>query len=204
MPSAAPVYLRFASGLIDGAILAGAEVLVRGLSRREPPASPRMQLQRLLLAGCYFVGTVGLVGRTAGQALSGLRVVGATTGRRPGWRASLLWWAVRQPPEILLLPLSTSSRVRGTTAVLRSMEPEVDQLRRRFSHDHPRLEEAIAELYQSRGVDLWRGYWQLLVVGGLAAAYTWTVTVGVLLRPDHRALYDRLAGVVLVHDDDHP
>ena len=195
----APVPLRLASSLVDTAVLAGAEAaLRRALLRRTLVPSPRAQLQRLLLAGCYFVGAVGLVGRTGGQALFGLRVVDSVSGGRPGWRASLLWWAVRQPPEILLLPLSTSSRLRETTRKLREVQPEVDELRRRSRRDRPRLDEAIMELYRSRGVDPWRGYRPLLVAGVVAAAYGWTLTAGTLIRSDHRGLHDRLAGVLVV------
>ncbi len=78
------------------------------------------------------------------------------------------------------------------------MEPEVDELRRRFGHDRPRLYDAIYELYGSRGVDPLRGYRPLLVAGVMAAAYNWTVTAGMFLRLDRRALNDRLAGVVVV------
>jgi uncharacterized RDD family membrane protein YckC len=190
-----------ASGLVDVAILAGAEVLLhRVLLRRTPTPSPWTQLQRLLVAGCYFVGAVGLAGRTGGQALFGLRVVDAVTGGRPAWRASLLWWAVRQPPEICLLPLSTSSRLRDTTTKLREVQPEVDELRRRFGRDRRCLDEAIMKLYQSRGVDPWRGYKPLLVGGVVAAAYGWTITAGTLIRSDRRGLHDRLAGVLVVRE----
>ncbi len=198
MRSAAPAPLRLVTNLVDTAILAGAEALIRrGLPRRDAGASSRTQLQRLLLAGCYFVGAVGLAGRTGGQALFGVRVVDAATGQRPGWRAALLWWAVRQPPEVLL-SLSISSRVRDTTTMLRDVEPEVDELRRRFGHDRPRLNGAIMELYESRGVDPWRGYRPLLLAGVVAAAYSCTITAGTVLRPDHRGVHDRLAGVVVV------
>ena len=201
MRPAAPAALRVASGLVDAAILAGADALLhRGLLRRTPTPPPWTQLQRLLVAGCYFVGAVGLTGRTGGQALFGLRVVDAVTGGRPAWSASLLWWAIRQPPEIFLLPLSTSSRLRDTTTKLREVQPEVDELRRRFGRDRRRLDEAIMELYQSRGVDPWRGYSPLLLAGVVAAAYDWTITAGSLIRSDRRGLHDRLAGVRVVRD----
>lgn len=201
MHPAAPAPLRVASGLVDAAILAGADVLLhRGLLRRAPSSSPWTQLQRLLVAGCYFVGAVGLAGRTGGQALFGLRVVDAVTGGRPAWRASLLWWAVRQPPEILGLPISASPRLRDTTTKLREVQPEVDELRRRFGRDRRCLDEAIMELHQSRGVDPWRGYVPLLLAGVVAAACGWTITAGTLIRSDRRGLHDRLAGVVVVRE----
>ncbi len=79
------------------------------------------------------------------------------------------------------------------------LEPEVDELRRRLGHDPPRLYEAIMELHKARGVDPWWGSAPLRVAAA-AAVYGWTITAGMVLRPDHRALYDRLAGVVLVRD----
>ncbi len=81
----------------------------------------------------------------------------------------------------------------------RGLEPEVDELRRRLGHDPARLYEAIMELHKASGVDPWWGSAPLLVAG-VAAPYGWTITAGMLLRPDHRTLYDRLAGVVLVRD----
>ena len=96
--------------------------------------------------------------------------------------------------------LAASSRVRDTTTKLRAVDPEVDELRRRFRHDRPRLDEAIMELYRSRGVDPWRGYRPLLVAGVVAAAYGWTIAAGALIRSDRRGLHDRLAGVVVVRD----
>jgi uncharacterized RDD family membrane protein YckC len=200
MGSAASAPLRLASGLVDIAILAGAETLLRrGVGRHVTSPTPRTQLERLLLAGCYFVGTLRVAGRTGGQALLGLRVVDELTGERPGWRGSLLWWALRQPPEVLLLPLSSSSTVNDTTAKLRELQPDVDELRRRHWGDRSTLNDAIMHLYQSRGVDLWRGYRPLLVSGVVAAAYSSTITAGILMRPDRRGIHDRLAGVTVVH-----
>jgi uncharacterized RDD family membrane protein YckC len=200
MRSAASAPLRLASGLVDTAILAGAETLLRrGVGGHVTSPTPRKQLERLLLAGCYFVGTLRVAGRTGGQALLGLRVVDAVTGERPGWRGSLLWWALRQPPEVLLLPLSSSSTVNDTTAKLRELQPDVDKLRRRHWGDRSTLNDAIMHLYQSRGVDLWRGYRPLLVSGVVAAAYSSTITAGILMRPDRRGIHDRLAGVTVAH-----
>jgi uncharacterized RDD family membrane protein YckC len=196
-PASAP--LRLASGLVDATILACAEILLRrGVGRAVASSALRTQLQRLLLAGCYFVGALRLAGRTGGQALLGLRVVDEVTGERPGWRGSLLWWAVRQPPEILLVPLSTSSRLEDTTRKLREVQPEVDELRRRYRGDRSTLNDAIMRLYGSRGVDLWRGYGPLFVAGAVAAAYGSTMGAGILVRPDRRGLHDRLAGVSVV------
>ena len=114
MRSAASAPLRFASGLVDTAIIGCAEFLLRrGRGRPIASSSRRIHLERLLLAGCYFVGALRLKGRTGGQALFGLRVVDELTGERPGWRSSLLWWAVRQPPEVLLMPLLSIPRFDG-------------------------------------------------------------------------------------------
>ena len=200
MRSAASAPQRLASGLIDIAILGCAESLLRrGVGRHVPSSTPRTQLQRLLLSGCYFVGTVRVAGRTGGQALLGLRVVDEVTGERPGWRSSLLWWALRQPPEVLLIPLSASSQLDDTTAKLRELQPDVEELRRRYRGDRSTLDDAIMHLYQSRGVDLWRGYRSLLVSGVVAAAYSSTIAAGILIRPDRRGLHDRHAGVLVVH-----
>ncbi len=123
----------------------------------------------------------------------------ATHGR-PGWRAALLWWAVRQPPELLTIPMSTSTRVRETTAKLWEAEPDAKALRRRFRGDQPGLKDAMTELYKSRGIDPWRGYWPLLFAGLLVAAYGCVLAAGVVTRPDRRALHDRVAGVVVVRE----
>ena len=199
MRSAASAPLRLASGLVDTVILASAEfVLRRGVGRPVTSSSRRNQLGRLLLAGCYFVGSLRLVGRTAGQAVFGLRVVDVVTGDRPGWRGSLLWWAVPRPPEILLMPLATSSQLDETTRKLRDLQPEVDELRRRYPRDRSTLNEALMELYQSRGVDPWREYKPLLLAGLVAGAYGATIEGGILIRPDGRGLHDRVAGVLVV------
>ncbi len=81
----------------------------------------------------------------------------------------------------------------------RGLEPEVDELRRRLGHDPPRLYEAMMELHKASGVDPRWGCAPLLVAG-VAAAYGGINAAGILLPPDHRGLYDRLAGVVLVRD----
>ena len=101
----------------------------------------------------------------------------AATGRRPGWCASLLWWP-SQPPQILVLVLSTSSRVLDRTTRLRSVEPEVAALRRRFGHDRPRLNEAMIELYRSRGVDPWRESRPILVATVISVRYSWDASAG--------------------------
>lgn len=182
-------------------ILGGADLLRRSKGvGRAADASPRLQLERLLLSGCYFVGTIGVAGRTGGQALLGLRVVDDAIGGRPGWRAALVWWAVRQPPELLTIPLSTSSRVRETTAKLSEAEPDAKALRRRLRGDQPGLKDALTELYKSRGIDPWRGYRPLLLAGLVVAAYGCVLAAGILTRPDRRALHDRVAGVVVVRE----
>lgn len=201
MPSTAAPLVRLASGVVDTAIVAGAELLLWPDRLRRPVGiSPGMQLQRLLLEGCYFVGALGLAGRTGGHALFGLRVVDQATGGRPGWRAALLWWALRQPPQALSIPLASSSRVRETTAKLREADPEAEELRRRFRGDRPRLDEAMMELYRARDIDPWSGYRPLFVAGLLAATYGCILTAGILRRPDRRGFHDRLAGVLVVRD----
>ena len=199
MHSPASALLRLASGLVDTAILACTEILLRrGLRRPDTSSSLCTQLQRLLLAGCYFVGTLRLAGKTGGQALLGLRVVDEVTGGRPSWRGSLLWWAIRQSPEVLLMPLLRSSQLHDTTTKLREVQPEVDELRHRHQGDQPALNEAVMQLYQSQGIDPWRVYRPLLMAGVVAAAYGSTMEAGILIRSDRRSLHDRLAGVLVV------
>lgn len=88
-----------------------------------------------IVAGCYFVAGTALAGRTAGQAVLGLRVVDEATGRSPGCLASMIRWVVLQSPRVLSTVVSRSSFIRRNVEQLRDVQPKVDELRRRHGTD---------------------------------------------------------------------
>jgi hypothetical protein len=108
---------RMASGVVDAVIVAAAGLGLRRLQGRPwHDVSSGAQWDSLAVAGCYFVAGMVLAGRTAGQAVLGLRMVNEVTHGRPGCRAMMIRWAVCQPPQVLLIVVSGSSSVRRALA----------------------------------------------------------------------------------------
>ena len=198
MATAAPPSLRLASSVVDTAVVGGIDALLRRLSGGRPGASPMAQVRRILVDCCYSVGAVSVAGRTGGQALVRLRVVDELTGGRPGWPASVVWWALRQPPSVLLIPVRATSRLGETARKLEEVRPDVEALKRRFYGDEPGFYRAVGDLYRSRGIRAWRGCGPALVASVLAIAYDWVMGAGIVLRGDRRGLRDRLAGILVV------
>lgn len=91
---------RLVAGVLDAAIV---DAAARGLRRiqgsRWDDSALSAKWKRLGVAGCYFVAATAVAGRTGGQAILGLRVVDEFTRRKPGWRAAMIRWVVRQPPD---------------------------------------------------------------------------------------------------------
>lgn len=128
----------------------------------------------------------------------GLRTVNEVTHRRPGWRSAMIRWAVRQPPQILLIAVSGSSSVRRASEQLRELQPDVDELRSRYGRDRRELNQSLVDLYQARGNAPLTGYWPLLAAMLVGVAYDGIITAGVLRPPRRQGLHDRLAHVLVL------
>jgi hypothetical protein len=98
-----------------------------------------------------------VTGRTAGQAVLGLRMVNEVTRGRPGWRAAMIRWAVCQPPQVLLIAVSGSSSVRRALEQLRGFQPDVDELRSRHGRNQRELKQSLMELFEARGIAPFKG-----------------------------------------------
>ncbi|MGH3788369.1 MAG: RDD family protein [Pseudonocardiaceae bacterium] len=192
---------RLLAGAIDVMILIAARLgLDRLRGRPWLDSSPAAQREDLAVAGCYFVAGTALAGRTAGQAVLGLRTVSEVTGRRPGWRASMIRWAVRLPPQLVLMAVFGSSFMRRNMEQMREAKTEIDKLRHGHGRDQQEIDNALIDLYQTRRISP-RGCWPLLAAVLIGAAYDGIVTVGVLRPPKRQGLHDRLAHVLVLQDD---
>ncbi|HEX8759443.1 MAG TPA: RDD family protein [Pseudonocardiaceae bacterium] len=110
-------------------------------------ASSGAQWDSLAVAGCYFVAGMAVTGRTAGQAVLGLRMVNEVAHGRPGWRAAMIRWAVRQPPQVLLIAVSGSSSVRRALEQLRELQPDVDELRSQHGRSQREFKQSLMDLF---------------------------------------------------------
>lgn len=113
---------RMAFAVLDAVIVAAAGLGLRRFRGRPWHDAPfGAQWDSLAVSGCYFVSGMAVTGRTAGQAILGLRMVDEVTHGRPGWRAVMIRWAVRQPPQVLLIAVSASSSVHRALEHLREL-----------------------------------------------------------------------------------
>ena len=163
-------------------------------------SSPRAQTRDLVVAGCYFAGVAALAGRTPGQAVLSPRVVEDHTYRRPGWRALLIRWFVLQVPHLLMLAVSASSSVRKAMTALEGLQPEADELRRRYGRDRRQHNDSLLDLYESRAVDPWAAGRPVLVAAMVGTAYGAIMAAGVLHPPRRQGLHDRLTNVLVLDD----
>lgn len=194
---------RLLAGAIDAVILTAARLgldRLRGRPWFDP--SPAAQRDGLAVAGCYFVAGTALAGRTAGQAVLGLRTANEVTRRRPGWRDSMIRWAVRLPPQLVLMAVLGSSFMRRNMEKMREAKTEIDELRRengsdKHGPDQKEIDNALIDLYQARRIAP-GGCWPLLAAVLIGAAYEGIVTVGVLHPPKRQGLHDRLAHVLVL------
>jgi hypothetical protein len=90
---------------------------------------------------------MAVTGRTAGQAVLGLRMVNEVTHGRPGWRAAMIRWAVRQPPQVLLIAVSGSSSMRRALEQLRELQPDVDELRSQHGRSQREFKQSLMDLF---------------------------------------------------------
>lgn len=78
----------------------------------------------------------------------------------------MIRWAVRQPPQILLIAVSGSASVRRVSEQLRELQRDDDELRNRHELDQRELNQSLMDLYQARGNAPLKGCWPLLVAKG--------------------------------------
>ncbi|MDQ4093056.1 MAG: YidC/Oxa1 family membrane protein insertase [Actinomycetota bacterium] len=120
--------------------------------------------------GDYIAG-MALTGRTAGQAVQGLRMVDEVPHLRPGWRAATIRWAVRQPPQVLLITVSGWPSVRRALEQLRELQPDIDELRSRHGSNDDEFNQSLVDLYSARGMAPFSGWWPLLATMLAGVAY---------------------------------
>ena len=186
------------SGVVDAVIVAVAGLGLRHLRGRPwHDASSGAQWESLAVASCYFVAGMVVAGRTAGQAVLGLRMVNEVTHERPGWHAAMIRWAVHQPPQILVIAVSGSSCVRRAVKQLRELQPDVDELRSQHGRNQRALKQSLVDLFEARGIAL-KGGWPLLAAMLVGVAYEGIVTAGVLRPPRRQGLHDRLAHILVL------
>lgn len=187
------------SGVLDAVIVTTAGLVFRRL-RGQPwhDGYTGAQWDSLAVAGCYFVAGMALTGRTAGQAVLGLRMVDEVTRARPGWRAAMIRWVVRQPPQILLIVVARLPSVRRAMEQMQEVQPEVDELVSRHGSKDHEFKQSLMDLYGARGIAPPKG-WPLLAAMLAGMAFEGIVTVGVLRPPRRQGLHDRLAHVLVLH-----
>jgi len=187
-----------ASAVVDAVIVVAAGLGLRRLRGRPwHDAFSGEQWDSLAVAGCYFVAGVAVTGRTAGQAVLVLRMVNEVTHARPGWRAAMIHWAVRQPPQVLLIAVSGSSSVRRALEQLRGLQPDIDELRSQHGRNQRELKQSLRDLFEARGIAI-KGGWPLLAAMLVGVAYEGIVTAGVLRPPRRQGLHDRLAHILVL------
>lgn len=187
------------SAVLDTVIVTTAGLVLRRLRGRPwHDEYNGAQWDSLAVAGCYFVAGMALAGRTAGQAVVGLRLVDEVTHERPSWRAAMIRWAVRQPPHILLIAVAELPLVRRAMKQLRELQPEVDELMSRHGSNDHEFNQSLMDLYGARGIAPFKGYWPLLVAVLAGMAFDGIVTAGVLRPPRRQGLHDRLAHVLVL------
>lgn len=188
-----------ASGVLDTVIVTTAG-LVLGRLRGRPwhDAYTGAQWDSLAVTGCYFVAGMALAGRTAGQAVLGLRMVDEDTHARPGWRAAMTRWAVRQPPQTLLIAVARLPSVRRAMEQLRELQPDVEELRSRHGSNDHEFKQSLVDLYGARQIAPFKGCWPLLAAILAGMAYDGIVTAGVLRPTRRQGLHDRLAHVLVL------
>ncbi|MDQ4010009.1 MAG: YidC/Oxa1 family membrane protein insertase [Actinomycetota bacterium] len=186
------------SGVLDAVIVAAAGLGLRRLRGRPwHDAFSGAQWDSLVVAGCYFVAGAALTGRTVGQAVLGLWMADEVTHGRPGWRAAMIRWAIRQPPQVLLIAVSGLPSVRRALEQLRELQPDVDELRSRYGRNDRELSQSLMDLYEARMIAPFNG-WPLLMAILAGMAYDGIVTAGVLRPPRRQGLHDRLAHVLVL------
>ena len=199
MSSVALPSRRMASAVLDAGIVAAAGLGLRRLRGRPWHDAPSgAQWDSLAVASCYFVAGMAVTGRTAGQAVLGLRMVNEVTHGRPGWRAAMIHWAVRQPPHVLLIAVAGSSSVRRGLEQLRELQPDVDELRSQYGRNRRELKQSLRDLFEARGSEPFKGGWPLLAALLVGVAYEGIVTAGVLRPPRRQGLSDRLAHILVL------
>ena len=187
------------SAVFDAVIIAAAGLGLHRLRGRPwHDASSGGQWDSLAVAGCYFVAGMAVTGRTAGQAVLGLRMVNEVTHARPGWRAAMIRWAVCQPPQVLLIAVSRSSSVRRALEQLRELQPDVDELRSQHGRNQRELKQSLMDLFEARGIAPFKGGRTLLAAMLVGVAYEGIVTAGVLRAPRRQGLHDRLAHILVL------
>lgn len=186
------------SAVVDAVIVAAAGLGLRRLRGRPwHDASSAAQWDSLAVAGCYFVAGMAVAGRTAGQAILGLRMVNEVTHERPGGRAAMIRWAIHQPPQVLLIAVSGSPSVRQALEQLRELQPDVEELRSQHGRNQRELKQSLRDLFEGRGISL-KGGWPLLAAMLVGLAYEGIVTAGVLRPPRRQGLHDRLAHILVL------
>jgi hypothetical protein len=143
-----------------------------------------------------------VTGRTAGQAVLGLRMVDEVTHARPGWRAAMIRWAVCQPPQVLLIAVSGLPSVRRALEQLWELQPDVDELRSQHGRNQRELKQSLMDLFEARGIAPFKGGWPLLAAMLVGVAYEGIVTAGVLRAPRRQGLHDRLAHILVLDGTD--
>ena len=143
---------------------------------------------------------MAVTGRTAGQAVLGLRMVNEIIHRRPGWRAAMVRWAVCQPPQVLLIAVFGSSSVRRVLEQLRELQPDIDELRSQHGRNHREFKQLLMDLFEARGIAPVKGNWSLLAAMLVGVAYEWIVTAGVLRPLRRQGLHDRLVHILVLED----
>jgi hypothetical protein len=126
-----------------------------------------------------------------GYRLMGLRRVDARTGGPVRASAPVIGSCFDQLSQAVVKSLF-GTRIDARQTRVRALQPQIDVLRSRYSHDPDALQEAMTEFYAQNRLNLWSGCGQLL-----AGHLIWNVGVFLGSR-EGRTVRDRLTGTAVI------